>query len=515
MLSLLKSKSSTIIFFILLLLIIPAVAALFHPGFFLTDDGNWMVIRLAAFYNAIRNGQFPVRFLLQLNHGYGYPVADFLYPLFLYMGVPIHVLGINFQNTVKILFGISLIGSGIFSYTWLRRIASRYGAFIGAILYVIFPYHLYDIYVRGSIGEAVALAIVPFVLWQAERNRLFLTSIGIALLILAHNSLAVLFLPLLLLYVWFRKLFSLKRILFLVIYALGLSAFFWLPALYDKQFTVFDSTSVADFTKYFVTWTNGYLVGWITVVILLLSLPLLFFKRSIIHLFFWVVALVSLFLCLPQSSSIWTSLHIVPYFQFPYRMISLTILSISYLSAMEIDSMQQKFRLVAIIFLLSVGYISSWNLLFPKIYQYYPDSFYSTNQDSTTVKNEYMPKWVQNVPTQSTGQTAIVTQGNGVLTDVLAKGNKVAMNAVITSSSTVQINVVYFPGWSVFVDGKRTAFSYDNPQGVLMVALSPGIHSIQAVFSETPFRLIADSISLITLGLVLYGFLKRKIYAKK
>ena len=59
---------------------------LFRHGFFITDDGDWMVIRLSAFYQSLADGQFPVRFLGRLYHNYGYPVSNFLYPGFLYVG---------------------------------------------------------------------------------------------------------------------------------------------------------------------------------------------------------------------------------------------------------------------------------------------------------------------------------------------------------------------------------------------------------------------------------------------
>src|SRR5690348_11373513 len=107
-------KKSTLFFTILVcVLIIPAIFSLFHGGFFQTDDGTWMVIRFSAFYEALRSGQFPVRFLPRLNFGYGYPVADFLYPLFMYIGLPIHVVGFGFVNTIKIIFGLSVVTSGI------------------------------------------------------------------------------------------------------------------------------------------------------------------------------------------------------------------------------------------------------------------------------------------------------------------------------------------------------------------------------------------------------------------
>src|SRR6266498_4351646 len=68
----------------IILFSLPAILPLLHPGFFSTDDGEWMIIRLSAFYPAFADGQFPVRFMERLNFGYGYPVAEFLYPGIMY-----------------------------------------------------------------------------------------------------------------------------------------------------------------------------------------------------------------------------------------------------------------------------------------------------------------------------------------------------------------------------------------------------------------------------------------------
>src|SRR5680860_1306967 len=85
-----KTKSNLLFLLLVVLLTIPAVISFFYPGFFVTDDGNLMIIRFSAFYESLRSGQFPVRFLYRLNNSYGYPVADFLYPLFMYLSL-IHI----------------------------------------------------------------------------------------------------------------------------------------------------------------------------------------------------------------------------------------------------------------------------------------------------------------------------------------------------------------------------------------------------------------------------------------
>src|SRR3990167_5974302 len=121
---------------ILLLLMIPSIWFLLLPGFFESDDGEWMIIRFSAFYQALADGQFPVRFLGRLNNGYGYPVADFLYPGFMYLGIPIHILGLNFTDTIKALLVLSMLGSGLFSYLWLSKLFDKVSSFFGALFLV-------------------------------------------------------------------------------------------------------------------------------------------------------------------------------------------------------------------------------------------------------------------------------------------------------------------------------------------------------------------------------------------
>ena len=94
-----KLISQNLIWVILIFVLgIFIVSPLFRPGFIVTDDGNWMVIRLSAFYQSLRDGQFPVRFLGRLNFSYGYPVANFLYPGFMYIGSLLHAFGLSFQH---------------------------------------------------------------------------------------------------------------------------------------------------------------------------------------------------------------------------------------------------------------------------------------------------------------------------------------------------------------------------------------------------------------------------------
>src|SRR5205814_7617229 len=156
---------------IIVILSLPAIVGLLHKGFFVTDDGEWMIIRFSAFYQALHDGQFPVRFLQRLNFNYGYPASTFLYPGFMYAGILFHILKIGFVDTIKWILGISLFGTTIFTYFWLSKMfTKKSAAVIGALVSLYVPYHFYDIYTRGSVGEVFALLWIPFVLWMIEKK---------------------------------------------------------------------------------------------------------------------------------------------------------------------------------------------------------------------------------------------------------------------------------------------------------------------------------------------------------
>src|SRR3989338_5182338 len=136
----------------LLFALFPLLFNLFRPGFYSSDDGQWMVIRLTAFHESFRSGQIPVRWLSRLNHEYGYPVTNFLYPLPFYLAEPFYVLTGDPVVAVKIIMGLSVISMAIGSFLLFRRWGMIAGI-TGALTYIYSPYVAYNLYARGSLGE--------------------------------------------------------------------------------------------------------------------------------------------------------------------------------------------------------------------------------------------------------------------------------------------------------------------------------------------------------------------------
>jgi len=51
-------KENSILICLFIIFLIPAVLPLVHKGFFLTDDGEWMIIRFSAFYQTLHDGDY-------------------------------------------------------------------------------------------------------------------------------------------------------------------------------------------------------------------------------------------------------------------------------------------------------------------------------------------------------------------------------------------------------------------------------------------------------------------------
>lgn len=510
-----KSIRLPLVIGLLMILSIPSILPLLHAGFFGTDDGEWMIIRFTAFYQALQAGQFPVRFVEQLNFGYGYPVVNFLYPGFLYLALPIKMLGFGFVSSIKILLLLCMLTSSLFTFLWLRKIFDEKASIVGALFYLYAPYHLYDLYRRGSVGEILALSIVPFTLWMFEKKNIFFSSIAIFLLIISHNTLAVLFIPLLFLYAYLRKLFSIKLLFTVFAFGILMASFFIVPIITELSLTRFSATKISDATDFFAALS---LVGYSSVFVFVFSL-FLFIKnkkqsyRSLVAGFL-ILGIVSLFLSTSFSSFLW-SITPSSFIQFPFRILSLLILTVSFLAGYSIFQANSKIKTPLIALLLVLLVYSSFEYSQPKGYIDRDDSYYYTNDSTTTVMNEYLPLWVKEQSTNRPDKKVEVIKGSGQIISFSSNSKRVEVN-VLDKIEILRINILYYPGWKAYIDGKETKIDYSNKKGVMDIQIPNGTRTVELLFEETLIRKAANSLSVFTF-LVLIGFsiFKNRVYRPK
>lgn len=505
-------------YLLILLFSIPALIPLLRSGFFLSDDGEWMIVRLGAFFEALRNGQIPVRFLINLNYQYGYPLSDFAYPLFLYLGSAIHILGPGFIDTIKIILGLSLVLGSLFTYLFLRKKFDALPSIVGSFVYLYTPYHLFDLYKRGSIGELLAISIIPFIFYQIERRDKFLISIGVFSLILAHNSIALISLPAIFIYSLILNKGAIRKNLVSIFspFVLGglMSSFFFIPSVYDLRYIVFQGLKIADHSLFFA---DLNIFGISSVAIILLGAFVLYKnikQRTPENYFFIGIVLYAAVFGTAIGTLIW---NFFPgsFIIFPFRFLSVLPIGIAFISALAISEYKKQLRLLLAFSIILISLFASLRYMSPQQYLDRADGYYLSNFATTTANDEYMPKWVKEKPNAINFEKIKVEEGSAQISNIIFNSKNISFSADADTSSKIRIAAIYFPGWTASVNTKDVPINYENDKGLMEIDIPQGESNVIFTFAETPVRLVGDLISagafLTALGL----FIKERKDARK
>lgn len=506
-----------------------AVWPFLKPGFFPSHDGEWMVIRFSAFHQTLRAGQFPVRFVDRLNNNYGYPVLNFLYPLPFYLAEVPKLAGVGFVNSVKVVFAVTTILSAVAMFWALTQRFGKIASFAGAVIYLFLPYRFVDLYVRGSIGESVAFLFLPLVfgsILKIKNNNIFIPVLAIfsACLILSHNVIAAIFLPIFITF----ALFFLKneRIKIFTSIAIGLliSAFFWLPALWDLQYVRLSQIEVSDISEHLVPLAKLVIPSWgygpnpnsidglstqigITAIFILVGATIIYFKTKLKHteaFFFILLTLTVSVLMTTYSDFVWKLVPFADIIQYPWRLLSVVVFAAAYLCASSIDSSTKKTTLMVIV--TTVAVVSTLPYTQPKEVKNLPDTYYSTNEDTTTIRDEYLPLWVKEKKQERANNKLKIESGQLTAENIRPTNYQAHIEA--EKDTQVEVNSIYFPGWQVKVDGKPVSIDYQNQYGLINFKLPKGEHDVIIKYTRTPVHLASEIVSILALVITgVYFFL--------
>ena len=220
-----------------------------------THDGGLHYFRVAALKRVVKEGVLFSRWLPDVAFGYGFPFFNYRAPLSYYLTLGLHLAGLPLPWALNLVYVLSILGAALGAYLLARDLFGPCAGFVSGVAYAYAPYQLLDALVRGNAPEAVALAIMPFILWAFRRlmlkgeRRWFVASVGLlTALFLGHNISSLLFAPFLLAYLaalgWIcQDRTAWKRVTLAFVLALGVTAFFWIPALAEKGYVQLYLTS--------------------------------------------------------------------------------------------------------------------------------------------------------------------------------------------------------------------------------------------------------------------------------
>lgn len=524
-------------YFLLICIGLLCLFPLLHPGLPLTHDGKDHVARIANFYLNLQQGVIIPRWAPNLNWGYGHPVLMFLYPFPSYFTSFVHIFGFSLIDSIKIVFGISFLLSGITMYLWMAKAFNRYAGFMAAVLYMYAPYRFVDLYVRGALGEHVAFIFPPLVLYfllrLSEKRDGITVSLGalaFAGLLLSHNAISIMFLPVFGLYGIFLLFQSKKKKLFAlyvvssIILGFSLAAFFWIPALLEGKYTLRNIVTDTDYGKRFVPFMDFFSNTWSFEGSAMLSKQVgtlqwvfifvagvvtwIWYKRK---KSFWQLGVgsififcITLFIMTEGAKIIWDNITILQNFQFPWRFLAVIVFITSFCAGFVVFALPKKFVFSSVVTLSIIAVLLMSPYWKVNGYVSFPDTFFKQIYEGTTDTGESAPIWSIRFMEKRPKASVEIIEGHGSLLE--KKRSAVSREYGVKSDEKIRIreNTLYFPGWKIFVDNSQVEPEFQDPKhrGLMTFYVEKGTHTIEIIFGDTKIRSIANSISIFAVLIV-------------
>lgn len=522
-------KKTLIILIIIVVISIPTFFRMLRPGIYSMQDFHFF--RLVEFDSCIRDFQIPCRWSANAGYGYGEPLFNFYGQLPYAIGEIFHLIGIPFTDSLKFVFILSVVGSGIAMFFLSRQIwGNNYAGVISAVLYMYAPYRAVDVWVRGALPESLSFAIFPLIILYIEKyfdkeklRDLILVSMFGAALVLNHNLSLFMFLPFVASWCIYRlvvskKYYLLHKFMFAILLTALISSFYLLPVIAESKFIDLGSTiqGYFDYRAHFIGLKQIFLsnywgyggstfgpedglnlsVGYLQWIIPAIAGILILLKKTAVKSKFLLLGLLGiffLFLTHNKSNTLWNLFPLMAYIQFPWRFLGLAIFSLSLASGTLSILTKRQVMITLIVSIFAVGATAPF--FREDIWYLYKDNDLLSGklwEDQTAAsRGDYWPGLdVPNYPApRDISGMKLIEESS----------NKIVYETSFEKETKASLPHAYFPGWqgNVELSGQKS--------GLMEVIVPNGHQTLTLVFKNTPVRTVGNLLSVagITLAILL------------
>ena len=502
-----------------------------------TDDGWLHLIRIIGIDNAVKNESFP--FLIQpfFCNDWGYSMTAFYPSIVSYVPYFLSIFMGSFINGIKIFAAITVILSGITMYQFLMEITEKKKlALIGAIVYMILPYRLENIYNRFAIGEFTAFVFIPLVflglynLLNGNGKKHYYIAIGATGLMLSHTISTIYTAVFCLIYILFNlKLFFKKDVLIKclinVIFILLISAIFWVPMLEFKQsaeYAIFEPDALKTSGKYVANNTielwqllkdkneeNGvsFVIGIPFITMLLLGIFVfkkLDQKLKDLYITNIVLAVISIIMCTKFFPWI-----IIPDFlctlQYPWRLLGFALFFLTPICAINVYFLIKEIKnkktqdgiymiVILILFIFTLKELSSYQIGYQTIDSSYEEQIVQNPKiHYFSVNRDYMPlkalKEQRGYLYTRTDETYVIN-GEAIISNEEKYGLKMKISLEKAKEGTkLELPYLFYPGYTVKLVEKSSAETVINTSesenGFLQIMIPHDIENAEIIVNYT------------------------------
>lgn len=490
--------------YILLLFVISLVfyCLVFFSGYYKGHDYSFHYYQISDYVERIDANHLvpsPISKTLANSFGYG---SSLFYPPFMHLLTayivklsPMNVnMGINFVNF------LSFFLSSITMYFLAKRLFNNNKvSFFASILYMLFTYHIADIFVRSSYAESWIFVFFPMILsGLIELSRgnykkfytLFI--VGYVFSIYSHY-LSIFYLTFLLIpffIFYFKDIFEKKKILALFLTAILILMISspLIVSIFEHRllgdYRVFHAdimttnisfhNSILSFSDLFLSLNSGWSRGvpvFVGYEIWILLFAVLFYRKKLDpsfkkeRLFLLVMSTNTIFLLCFKF--IWNTLPILQMIQFVWRLLILLAVTFSLLASLSLLVIDKKYHVVLIVFCIIYGFIININIInsSPKL-----DSEY---RYSLGFQSEYLPTSCPVTYIQERNNGILILEGDAFI-DILKDDvpNLVFQVNKIDEEVVLELPRIYYLGYVLKDEQGNSIFLEESEYGFLKATLS-------------------------------------------
>ena len=568
----------------IVLFLIPflAILPLLSAGYFTHHDIQHPV-RLFLLKQGWEQGYWFPRWVGDLGFGFGYPLFNFYPPLIYYVAGFFSLFGVSIIGSLKLMLLTGFLLGALASYLYGRLIFSQRTSLVVAALFTYTFYHAITVYIRGAFAEFFSYSLFPFVAFflhgliiRPSIKKIIGLAISFALLILCHPLIA--FPSLIFIAAYFLLAFVLSKNWIMswlkmaagLLLGLGLSAFFWLPSLIEKQLTLVDDILTKELFSYrlhfvevkqlfYSPWGFGGSVSgvedgisfqlgryyWLFLLLSFLSFIWLFLKKKnslkkpllIIFIFNFSLLFLSYFMSLSWSRIFWDKIKYLWYLQFPWRFFTFGSFYLSLVAAAIFELVPKLFKSAALkkgsetlLIILTVILVVKYSQLFKPqvVYQTTDQKLTNLNQRQWVISRtsfEFVPKGIATKKNEFGVTTLAIDKkdlpkasyqllkGQAKVTQLENRFSHKTYLINAKSPISFRLNTYNFAGWQAFLNDQEIKINDQNKLKLITVSLPKGKATLRFIFKNTLVRTIGNWLSLISVGLVVISMvvsLKKK-----
>lgn len=524
-----------------------------------THDGFLHLLRLIGTDDAIQIGQIPPIIAQNYCNAAGYAMNLFYPGLATYMPLIVKIFTPTYAIALKSFGIICIILSGIAMYKFANEVTNKkLIALFAAILYIIAPYKLANVYIRYAIGEFIAAIFIPLVflgiysVFNKDGKKHYYIAIGATGLLLSHTISTFYTSLFCIIYILFfiKKLKEkevIKKCVINIVFTLLMSLMFLLPmfeATQTAEYSImvdnimgtngtYTSKNTIEFSQFVqdIGEENGttFIIGMPMLLLFILSIYGMLKvdkKWKEVYIVFLIFSIVSIIMCTKFFP--WSYIpNLMCKLQYPWRMLGYFIFFVSLISAINLQLIIEKINLknlkvlvVAVSMIIMVisglqtvnGFVQrdkeksiEYNTK-ENIDEFYENSIMENKKIShMQINREYLPYKaliLQNTYMREREDRIYILQGNVQIYNEEKNNLQLTANISNVSENTIlEFPYIFYPGYKATLNGTTQLKLEESENGYLSTKITQDIETgtIKVEYTGTLITKISYIISIISI----------------